>query len=150
MRCLVWTFTTVSWPARPHIKTYILMWFRRTDTNRIWLLRMDSTESNWSVPAAKWRPVTSAKCQRRLLWHGDRRRGVILSTYVIKCLFVIVWRQLLPRFISVYRSSMQFSTFDRDKDIRSAFSRVSKYNYGGFWFNSCSNVTPTNCFLRHC
>ena len=43
----------------------------------------------------------------------------------------------------LYHNNMQFSTYDRENDM-SIYSCVNDFDYGGFWFKSCSKITITN------
>ena len=44
----------------------------------------------------------------------------------------------------LYHNNMQFSTKDRDNDRKSGGSCVNVRGFGGFWYNYCSRITPTN------
>ena len=43
----------------------------------------------------------------------------------------------------LYHNNTQFSTYDRDNDLAS-FECVYQSVCGGFWYNDCHRVTPTN------
>ena len=53
----------------------------------------------------------------------------------------------------LYHKNSQFSTFDRNNDrYDQVYSCIERHQFGGFWFNACARVTPTNnvCGVASC
>ena len=54
----------------------------------------------------------------------------------------------------LYHNNTQFSTVDQDNDLsdENCIIERASYQFGGFWYNDCARVTPTNvyCLSDHC
>ena len=55
------------------------------------------------------------------------------------------------RYGFLFHNNAQFSTYDQDNDD-SSNNCIIQHGYGGFWYNACARITPTNtyCHASHC
>ena len=113
-----------------------------TNCCRLYKLRIDVEDWDGNTAYAEYSSfrVTSEADKYRLLL-GDYRGNASADAS----------EDSLQGFL--YHNNQQFTTYDQDNDAYSDNCIIHhNFEFGGFWYNSCTRVTPTNtyCPVSNC